>query len=66
MRLTLINHRDDDADSVGSRHGRPPKQRGFTLIELVMVIVLAGVLAVVAAPKLFSTDDFYARGFHDE
>ena len=39
---------------------------GFTLIELVMVIVLAGVLAVVVAPKLFSTGDFYARGFHDE
>jgi MSHA pilin protein MshC len=40
--------------------------RGFTLVELIMVIVILGVLAVYAAPKLFSTSDFYARGFHDE
>lgn len=39
--------------------------RGFTLIELVMVIVLLGVLAVFAAPRIL-TSDFYARGFHDE
>lgn len=29
----------------------PPPQRGFTLIELVAVIVLIAILAVVAAPK---------------
>ncbi len=40
--------------------------RGFTLIELIMVIVIMGVLAVFAAPRLFNSDDFYARGFHDE
>ncbi len=40
--------------------------RGFTLIELIMVLVLAGVLAVVAAPAVFSISDFNARGFHDE
>lgn len=31
-----------------------------------MVIVLVGVLAVYAAPRLFNATDFYARGFHDE
>lgn len=41
-------------------------QRGFTLIELIMVIVMLGVLAVFAAPRLLNTDDFNARGFHDE
>ena len=51
---------------------RPPgcvlgqSQRGFTLIELIMVIVLLGVLSVFAAPRMFNNQDFYARGFHDE
>ncbi len=40
--------------------------RGFTLIELIMVIVMLGVLAVFAAPRMFNSGDFYARGFHDE
>jgi MSHA pilin protein MshC len=40
--------------------------RGFTLIELIMVIVIMGVLAVFAAPRIFNNSDFYARGFHDE
>ncbi len=41
-------------------------ERGFTLIELIMVIVLLGVLAVFAAPRVLNTGDFTARGFHDE
>ena len=40
--------------------------RGFTLIELIMVVVILGVLAVYAAPRMFDNKDFYARGFHDE
>jgi len=39
---------------------------GFTLIELIMVIVLLGVLAVFAGPRMLRSSDFYARGFHDE
>lgn len=38
--------------------------RGFTLIELIMVLVLVGIVAVFAAPRLGS-QDFEARGFHD-
>ena len=41
-------------------------ERGFTLIELIMVVVMLGVLAVFAAPRMMSSGDFYARGFHDE
>jgi MSHA pilin protein MshC len=41
-------------------------QSGFTLIELIMVIVMLGVLAVFAAPRMFNTGDFTQRGFHDE
>lgn len=48
------------------RRNRLRSQLGFTLIELIMVIVILGVLAVFAAPRILNTDDFYARGFHDE
>jgi len=41
-------------------------QGGFTLIELVMVMVMLGVLAVFAAPRVFNRNDFEARGFHDQ
>ncbi|MCF8211537.1 MAG: type II secretion system GspH family protein [Rhodoferax sp.] len=41
-------------------------QRGFTIIELIMVIVILGVLAVFVAPRIINTGDFTARGFHDE
>jgi MSHA pilin protein MshC len=41
-------------------------QWGFTMIELIMVIILLGILSVVAMPRIFNSGDFYARGFHDE
>jgi MSHA pilin protein MshC len=39
---------------------------GFTLVELIMVILLMGILAVYAAPRVFDSNNFYSRGFHDE
>lgn len=39
--------------------------QGFTLIELIMVLVLLGVLAIVLVPRI-STQDFETRGFYDE
>ena len=50
----------------GLRFDRRVSVGGFTLIELIMVIVILGVLAVFAAPRLFDSKDFYARGFHDQ
>ncbi len=39
--------------------------QGFTLIELILVIVMMGVLAVFVAPS-FNSTDFSARGLHDQ
>ncbi|MBL8448470.1 MAG: type II secretion system protein [Dechloromonas sp.] len=41
-------------------------QRGFTLTELVVTIVIAGILAAVALPRFFGDTGFEARQFRDE
>lgn len=40
--------------------------RGFTLIELVVVLVLLGVLAVMVVPRMVAIDVFAQRGLHDQ
>lgn len=42
------------------------KTRGFTLVELVMVIVITGVLAVAVVPRFFDRQGYEDRGFLDE
>ena len=39
--------------------------KGFTLVELIGVIAIAGILAAVAAPRFFSASTFESRGYFD-
>ena len=42
------------------------KQAGFTLVELIMVVVLLGTLSAVAIPKFFDKNTFSERAFFDD
>ncbi len=42
------------------------RKRGFTLIELVMVMIVVGVLAVFAVPRMLDLTSWRLRAFADE
>lgn len=44
----------------------PARQLGFTMVELIMVMVIVGILATVAVPRFFSRNTFDSRGFYDQ
>ena len=41
-------------------------KRGFTIVELVVVIVLLGIMSAFALPRFFNVGDYQARAAYDE
>ncbi|MCG8383623.1 MAG: type II secretion system GspH family protein [Gammaproteobacteria bacterium] len=52
--------------SRGQKFSARKAKAGFTLVELVVVMIIVGVLATVSVPKFFSTAAFSERGFTAE
>lgn len=45
---------------------RLKNQQGFTLVELITVIVILGIISAVAVPRFFDRNTFQSRGFYDQ
>jgi len=45
---------------------RPAEQRGFTLVELIVTMLLIGIVAAIAVPRFVDVNVFRSRGFADQ
>lgn len=44
----------------------PKFESGFTLVELIAVLLVVGIMSAVALPRFFDRNTFDSRGFHDQ
>jgi MSHA pilin protein MshC len=45
---------------------RPAWVAGFTLVELITVMIIVGIMAAIVAPRFFDANVFKSRGFADQ
>lgn len=66
MIVALIFHEYRSTCNYGLLNMGMKQSAGFTLIELITVMVIVGILAVFVAPRMFDANAFKSRGFSDQ